>query len=186
MENNRPKYPTIKISKKINAYSIDIMLILIANKFMTWGYSLFLKSFMFFLPSEMLQNILNNINSINYLSIWTVFIGHFLVSYYLGDGKTIGKMTYGLKVVPLSDMTKPLSFRQCSLRTLAHLSNILLLFIPSAITYLMTSGKRGTCEVLSKTLVISQVDWEDHCKNEQEKKLSQNLSQQLILFKVKS
>ncbi|TNF27276.1 MAG: RDD family protein [Deltaproteobacteria bacterium] len=86
------------MKKRVYATTLDLFLVGLINKAMLFTYLNFMKSFYYQLPFSLQYRLENGLVSISTLSLFVVFWGYFMLSYYWGEGKTPGKMLLGLKV----------------------------------------------------------------------------------------
>ena len=119
-----------------------------------------LGTFIGFVPIEKKENIFTNLYLLdNYLFI-VLFTGYFVSCFFLGNGKTLGKLLFNLEVKnPQENETH---FDQYLLRTFAYLfcylNGIFLLLIP-----LITKSGKGIPDWVSGTEIITKS--ETHIKS---------------------
>ncbi|MFG1516242.1 RDD family protein, partial [Halobacteriovorax sp. ZH3_bin.1] len=88
------------------------------------------------------------------LSLAIMFFSYFFFSYYLGNGQTLGKAFFKLKVVRSHAVTEPLSALDCFGRSIGYVFANLLFFLPLVINFLRHDQK-GVQDFISQTHVIS-------------------------------
>ena len=86
------------MKKRVYATTLDLFLIGLINKAMLFTYLKFMKSFYYQLPFSLQYRLESGLVSISMLSLFVVFWGYFMLSNYWGEGRTPGKILFGLKV----------------------------------------------------------------------------------------
>ena len=138
--------------KRTYGFLIDLFLILMIQKSITFTFNNFFNTFFYHLPNEIQAQLIKGIDSSNLLILLIVFWGYFILSYYLGNGQTPGKMIVGLKIQ--SD-TNELSLSQCTMRTLGYFICYVTCCILFIIPFL-TKNQNGIPDWISNTKVIDE------------------------------
>lgn len=155
-ESSLPKDPTI-LKKRIYSFTTDLFFIALINKGLMFTYMSFLKTYFYQIPLRTQMILENKMDHVHSLSMLIVFWGYFMMSYYWGDGKTPGKIVFGLKVYsPSFKHTGEvhLSLRESFARTMGYF----LCYLPWGALFgisLFTKDHKGIPDWLSKTMVVS-------------------------------
>ena len=88
-----------------------------------------------------------------------MFFSYFFFSYYLGNGQTLGKAFFKLKVGSSRNMTEQLSALDCFGRSIGYVFASLLAYLPLALNFLRQDQK-GIQDFISHTHVVSIDDFE--------------------------
>ncbi len=130
--------------------------------------------------------LLGNIDQMYISTFMFTYFSYFLVSFFLGHGKTIGMTFFDLRTVGHEDSPKDLSFMESFMRTLGYTVNYLLFFTPFLIN-LIRSDSKGLPDFFSQTEVMTEnefLHYEHSLKVEQAQKvaLETNEEAQIISF----
>ena len=96
---------------------------------------------------------------ITFFCQYLTFIGYFSLSLYVSEGKTVGKLFTGLKVVSKGN-ENPLSLFQCFLRALGSLLSTMLLMLPYFLI-LLKKDERGFHDLLGNSQTIEEDSLEE-------------------------
>lgn len=143
-----------KLRKRTYAFVIDLYAIVFANKALTFIWLSFVNNFVSNISASAKVSSLSFQANTTHLSLAMMFFSYFFFSYYLGNGQTLGKLIFNLKVVSSSDVTKQLSALDCFGRAIGYVFINLLYFLPLAINFLRQDHK-GIHDFISHTHVIS-------------------------------
>lgn len=147
--------PNKLINKRTFAFTLDLFLIILINKAIMLTYMSTLNIVFYHLPVAVQKNLIEYLPHISFHILLLVFGGYFFFSYFLGEGKTPGKLLFNLKVQSLSSNDKELSFKECFLRTAGYFVCYLTGLILFAIPYFNKKGT-GLPDFLSSTQVIDE------------------------------
>ncbi|WP_372654897.1 RDD family protein [Halobacteriovorax sp.] len=149
------KTPRKSLTKdRMYAFTMDLFLIGIINKAILFTYTSFIHSFFHQLPLGVRSNLQNKLQAVNSLNFLVVFIGYFLLSYYLSEGKTPGKIMFNLKVQCPHTHSDQLSLKTSVLRTLGYFVTIPTGFTLLLIPCFRKDGK-GIPDWLSDSFVMN-------------------------------
>lgn len=149
------KAPKVRnlVKDRAYAFTMDLFLIGIINKAIMFTYVNFVKTFFHQLPIGIRSNLANQMNQVSFINFLVVFSGYFLLSYYLSEGKTPGKIIFHLKVQSPHSHDGHLSLRSSMLRTLGYFVTI-----PSAFTLLLIpffrKDRKGIPDWISNSFVM--------------------------------
>lgn len=87
--------------------------------------------------------------------ISVVFFGYFFLSYYMGNGKTPGKILFRLRVVPTENPAQLLSLTSSFKRTLGYFFCYITGFILFALPY-FNKNREGLPDIFSSTHVLTE------------------------------
>lgn len=136
------------------AFFTDIFLIGIINRAIMFTYANFIRTFFYQMPYSVQKSINDKMFEMNTLSFLVVFWGYFMLSYYLSEGKTPGKIIFHLKVQSPHTHEGHLSLKSCMMRTLGYFVSLPSFFALLAIPY-FRKDKKGIPDMLSNTFVMS-------------------------------
>lgn len=145
----------IILKKRTYAFTLDLFFIAVINKAIMYTYINFLETFFYQLPISFQMNINGQLAKANGISIMIIFWGYFVLSYYMGEGKTPAKMLFGLKVHSPHSSDNHLSFKASVLRTSAYFiccfTGVFLIAIP-----FLRRDKKGLPDWFSNTHVVTE------------------------------
>ncbi|MFZ4712404.1 MAG: RDD family protein [Bacteriovoracaceae bacterium] len=96
---NEKKRKTNYMRRRVLAFCVDLYAILVVKIMMTLAYTSFFKSFFFQLPQYKQKQMLEGIQVLDLGTTPVIFFTYFVVSYFSGEGKTLGKLMFKLTVV---------------------------------------------------------------------------------------
>ncbi len=128
------------IRPRIHAFLIDLMMI----KLIYYGSIFCVLLFMTELNINWRYEDFAEIKGKSIACLYLIFVMYFSLSFYLSNGKTVGKMFFGLKVYSL-DGNKELSLKQSFLRSLGYGFNTIFLFLPFALVFFNKQQKSPAC-----------------------------------------
>ncbi|MBT3982949.1 MAG: RDD family protein [Bacteriovoracaceae bacterium] len=147
-QNSRPTGKKIKLNKRVYAFYVDMIAVLVLKKSLILSYISFMKVFFFQVDPKSQFTMLKNIGSLESYLFWAVSFSYFFLTMFLGEGKTLGKLIFGQRVVARNEEA-PTALQAC-LRTYGYLICMLsggLLFIIPA----LRSDGLGVADFLSGT-----------------------------------
>ena len=127
------------LSRRFYAYFIDLFLISLGNKIMLVTYLNFMDIYFPFLTPALVKNL----PQISLFSQYLTFVGYFSLSLYMSEGKTLGKLCTGLKVIS-NKQGNPLSLAQCFLRASCALFSTIFLMLPYLLLLIRKDGRDFT------------------------------------------
>ncbi|EQC45606.1 RDD family protein [Bacteriovorax sp. Seq25_V] len=160
IEHLTPKMPERKkiLKKRMYAFILDLYAIVFLNKFMVFAWLGFVNSYisnisLFNSKSSSLVN-----SGATNLSLPIVYTAYFFFFYYLGEGRTLGKMFFKLRVYSNGHRKEELSAKECFARALGYLLCNYMFFIPFALVYLKKDMK-SIGDYLSGTTVMTDEEF---------------------------
>jgi len=136
------------LRRRFNAFIVDLLVISLARSLLLYAYLEFISKF--FSSAAFDINFFSNLYVLgNFLTI-TLFMGYFMCCYYLGNGQTLGKLIFKLKVA--SQDNPELSISECFMRSFGYLFCYLNFFILFLIPF-MTKDEKGFPDWISSTSV---------------------------------
>ena len=143
-----------RLRKRFYAFILDIYIVVFANKALTFIWLSFVNNFISNISTSPKVSSMAFQSQTTQLSLAIMFFSYFFFSYYLGNGQTLGKAFFKLKVVKSHDVTEPLSALDCFGRSIGYVFANLLFFLPLVINFLRHDQK-GVQDFISQTHVIS-------------------------------
>ncbi len=144
-----------KTQKRFYAFNVDLYAIIIMQKICVYSYITFVNQSFELAPFAVKKNLLGNLNQMYLSTLMFTYFSYFLVSFYLGHGKTIGQTIFDLRTVSHEGSPKELSFMESFMRTLGYTLNYLFLFLPFLMN-LVRKDKRGLPDFFSQTEVMTE------------------------------
>jgi uncharacterized RDD family membrane protein YckC len=147
------------LKKRSYAFTMDLFIITLINKGIIFTYVNFLETYLYQLPTSFQLSINQKISQLNNLSLLLVFWGYFLFSYYMGEGRTPGKLIFGIKVHSPHRGDDHLSFKEAFMRTggyfIGCFTGMLLLALP-----FLRKDSKGIPDFLSHTHIVCEDELE--------------------------
>lgn len=143
------------LKKRVYAFCVDLYIIVGIKLMVTFAYTSFFKSFFFQLPHRKQQDLLDGLMVVDLSITPIIFFSYFLVSYYSGEGKSLGKIFFKLTVAK-NELSKDYlpTFKQAVLRTVGYMTCYLslgtLFFLP-----FFRKDRRGIPDMFSGTQVYT-------------------------------
>ncbi len=164
-EKTMPKDPNL-LKKRVYSFTADLVVIALINKGLMYTYISFLKTYFYQLPLKTQFLLESKVYSIHSVSLLLVFWGYFIISYYWGEGKTPGKLLFGLKVYSPSFKNTAeyhLTLKESFSRTMGYFLCYLTFGLLFGIAF-FTKNKKGIPDWLSHTSIVSdeQMTYLDH------------------------
>jgi uncharacterized RDD family membrane protein YckC len=115
------------LKKRVNAFTLDMFIIVAANYFFMAAFSDFLKVMFFHFPIQTQLLLIQKFTYVHSVSLLSLTFAYFSIFYYATNGQTMGKMIMGLRVKSThSEMTISESMlRSISYVTCAFLGSFL-------------------------------------------------------------
>ncbi len=163
MEPNPPvhgstKKKLTKTKKRFYAFNVDLYAIIIFHKIGLYSYINFINNSFENAPINIKRALLGNIDQMYISTFLFTYFSYFLVSFYLGHGKTIGMTFFDLKTVGHEGSPRELSFMESFMRTLGHTVNYLLIFTPFLIN-LFRKDNKGLPDFFSQTEILTEKEF---------------------------
>ena len=138
------------LSRRFYAYLIDIFLVTLGTNLLLMTYLNFMDGHFHFLAPSLGKNL----PKIGLFCQYLTFVGYFSLSLYISEGKTIGKLLMGLRVVG-SKKESPLHLHQCFIRALGALFSTIFIMLPYFLAFLR-KDERGFHDLLGNTRTIAE------------------------------
>jgi len=155
IENLTQKLPKKKELRKSRTYAfiLDLYAIVLLTNFICFSWMTFVNKFIsnMALTDRSMSKLL--FSGTYNLSLAIIFTSYFFFSYYLADGRTIGKMLFKLKVCANHDRKRTLSAKESLSRSVGYLFCNFLFFIPFVTIYFRKDSK-SIADYISNTHVL--------------------------------
>ncbi len=139
------------LKKRINAFTVDLAIIISMNYFLMASFTNFLKVVFFHLNIATQIYIIEKFNMMNSVSLLGIMFAYFSIFYYTTNGKTMGKMIFNLQVS--NNLNEELSLKESMIRALTYTLLSPLAFLLSMPIF--TKDQKGIPDYFSKTEVIN-------------------------------
>jgi uncharacterized RDD family membrane protein YckC len=91
------------LKKRVQAFTADMFVIVLANYALMTSFTQFIKTIFFHFPFKAQLFLLHKLNMINSVSLLSIMFSYFSIFYFVTNGKTFGKMLLGLTVKSAHD-----------------------------------------------------------------------------------
>lgn len=144
------------LKKRTYAFSLDMALVLFLNKAITLSYTNFLRTVFYQLAPQTQTKVLQSYSYVTLSTLWIVFWAYFVLSYYLGQGKTPGKLIFEIQT--FSKKTKDgLTLTESLVRTMGHFVCVITGLFLFALPYLRKDQK-SLADIISDTWVSTEAE----------------------------
>lgn len=144
------------LKKRTYAFSLDMALVLLLNKAITLSYTNFLRTVFYQLAPQTQTKVLLSYNYVTLSTLWIVFWAYFVLSYYLGQGKTPGKLIFEIQT--FSKKTNDgLTLTESLVRTMGHFVCMITGLFLFALPYLRKDQK-SLADIISDTWVANETE----------------------------
>jgi uncharacterized RDD family membrane protein YckC len=148
-----------KLKKRFYAFFTDLFIIGLLQKFLVYSYISFVSETFIQAPFAVRQSLLGNVAQLRLSTLLFTFFSYFLVSYYMGHGKTIGKTLFNLRVLSHEGAHEELSFMESFMRTVGYTTCYATGSFLFGIVFLR-NDQRGIPDFFSQTEVITEEELE--------------------------
>ena len=154
-ENEQVKKPVLHDMFRLRlwAFTIDLYSVLLLRKGVIVSFFYFIKIIMWQMPLHAKAVVLGNLPIIDGVVFMGCFYAYFFLSYFLGDGQSLGKKLLKLKIV--NHNNENIQPWQAAIRPYSHLLEVISLGSISLILHLFKSEKTLS-DFVSKTRVIRE------------------------------
>jgi uncharacterized RDD family membrane protein YckC len=167
-----------KLRNRFYAFYIDFICISATQKILTYIYMTMIDTFLRYIPLKAKFNLLNQVQETTLPVLFTVTFGYYFLSYYLGEGRTLGKGIMHIRVTSQVGNPRHLSFKEALMRTIGSFLNY-----PFFFWILLNKQRRSLADHISQTEVLSEAKFEDYLASiEKEKKNTLNISKQTTQY----
>ncbi|MBH47557.1 MAG: hypothetical protein CME71_05255 [Halobacteriovorax sp.] len=146
---------------RVYAFTFDMMMIGITSKLVMLTYTSFLKNFFHQLRYQVQDSIATGLPVIHFSVLMTVFFSYFFLSLYTSEGKTLGKMVFGLRVYSKEKPELHLGLGESFRRTMGYLvcyaTGLFLFALP-----MLRKDRRGLPDMFSSTEVVFEDFFNEH------------------------
>lgn len=140
-----------KFQKRINSFVLDLFCIFFLTQSFVFSFQRFLKLSL----GPIAYKASDQISALHSLIFMVTFLGYFIISLYLSDGKTLGKLIYGLKIVPAHNHHRAMTLSECFMRSAGLFLCQVTLFLPFLIN-IMRKDNKGLPDFFSGTICLSE------------------------------
>lgn len=155
-KDNRKK----KLRKRIYAFGTDLFLIGVTQKVIVLSYISFINENFNQAPMHVKNSLLGNLGELRLSTLVFTFFSYFLLSYFLGHGKTPGKTLFNLRVFSHEGDPKELSFMEAFMRTVGYTT----CYITGSFLFLIAifrKDMRGLPDFFSQTEVYTDEEFDE-------------------------
>ena len=146
------------LRRRTFSFFVDLFCILLTTKLLMASYISYLKTFMYLMGEKSQFLLTSQMHKVEFSVISVVFFGYFFLSYYMGNGKTPGKILFRLRVVPTETPMQLLSVTESFKRTIGYLFCYLTGFVLFAIPY-FNKNRNGLPDIFSGSKVLTEEDF---------------------------
>lgn len=164
---------------RLFAFTFDMFMIAMTSKLVMLTYTSFMRSYFHQLRYQVQESLVSGLPVIHFSVLLTVFFSYYFISYYTSEGKTLGKMMFGLRVYSPTQPQVALSMSEAFRRTMGYLvcyvTGLVLFALP-----LLRKDRRGLPDFFSKTEVTFEEFFNQHVLSDQDRESLER--EQLDLF----
>tara|TARA_R110002049_G_scaffold237190_5_gene410281 strand:- start:146 stop:694 length:549 start_codon:yes stop_codon:yes gene_type:complete len=162
MEIAKPTQDLKLLSKhRVYAFTFDMFMVGMTSKLIMLTYRSFFTSFFYQLKYHVQQSVVAGLPVVHLSVLMAVFFSYFFISYYTSEGKTLGKMIFGLRVYSPAKPEIHLSLAESAKRSLGYLvcyvTGLFLFALP-----LFRKDQKGVPDFFSNTEVVFEDFFEQH------------------------
>lgn len=139
------------------AFIFDMFMIGLTSKLVMFTYTSFLKTYFHQLRYQVQDSLISKMNVVHVSVLMIVFFSYFFASMFTSEGKTLGKMLFGLRVYSPSKPALTLTLGESFRRSVGYLVCYTFGFFLFAVP-LFRADRKGIPDFLSET----EVTFEDH------------------------
>lgn len=142
------------LKKRVQAFTIDMMIIVVTNYALVKSFTHFLRVVFFHLPITSQMFLIKKFNMFNSISILSIAFAYFSIFLYVTNGKTFGKMILGLTVKSENgEITLPEAMK----RSFTYIACAMLGSVLFALPFIRKDQK-SLADIISKTTVVSDYE----------------------------
>jgi uncharacterized RDD family membrane protein YckC len=138
------------LKKRVNAFTIDLLIIVSVNYFLMASFTNFLKVVFFHFPIRTQMLLIHKFKFIHSVSMLSIMFAYFTLFYFCTDGQTMGKMIMNLKV---KSQNNGMSLKEASLRSLSYIFAAWFASIPFLLPF-FRKDKKSLADLFSNTEVV--------------------------------
>lgn len=146
------------LRRRTFSFFVDLFCVLLTTRLLMASYISYLKTFMYLMGERSQYLLTSQMHKIEFSVITVVFFGYFFLSYYMGNGKTPGKILFRLKVVPTDNPLELLSFKQSLKRSAGYIFCYLTGFVLFTLPY-FNKDNAGIPDMFSSTNVLTEDEY---------------------------
>lgn len=137
------------LKKRVQAFTIDMFIVVLANYALMTSFTQFVKTIFFYFPIRTQLFLIQKLNMINSVSLLSIMFAYFSIFYFVTNGKTFGKMIFGLTVKSShAEMTLTESMKRSFSYLLCAMTGSFLFALPY-----FRKDKKSLADLFSKTSV---------------------------------
>lgn len=137
------------LKKRVNAFTIDLCLVIGINYFIMASFTDFLKIVFFHFPIDTQIHLIQKFKYINSVSQLSIMFGYFTAFYYATNGQTMGKMLMNLKVRPQGE---EMTLTESMKRSISYIACAMFFSFPFLLSF-FREDQKSVADIFSKTSV---------------------------------
>ncbi len=143
------------LKRRVMAFCVDLYAIVMIKIMMTLAYTSFFKAFFFQLPVLKQKRMVEGLMTLDLYIAPIIFFTYFFVSYFSGEGKTVGKLMFKISVVrpDLKNDYFP-NMKESFARTIAYMA----CYMTAGLLFLLPffrKDQKSLADLWSKTMVMN-------------------------------
>jgi uncharacterized RDD family membrane protein YckC len=143
------------LRRRTFSFFVDLFCILLTTKLLMASYMSYLKTFMYLMGEKSQYLLTSQMHKVELSVISVVFFGYFFLSYYMGNGKTPGKILFRLRVVPTDNPSSLLTLSESLKRTMGYFFCYITGFVLFALPY-FNKNRDGLPDLFSSSKVLTE------------------------------
>ncbi len=147
-----------KLKKRFYAFFTDLFFIGIIQKALVFTYVAFINNSFYRSSIDIKSLLVNNLWQMRLSTLVFTFFSYFLVSLYMGHGKTLGKTFFNLRVVSHEGEPQDLSFMEAFMRTMGYTT----CYVAYSVLFclpLFRKDQKGLPDLFSQTEVLTEEEF---------------------------
>lgn len=157
------------LRRRTFSFFVDLFCILLTTRLLMASYISYLKTFMYLMGEKSQYMLTSQMHKVELSVISVVFFGYFFLSYYMGNGKTPGKILFRLRVVPTEKPTELLSLNASFKRTVGYFFCYITGFVLFAFPY-FNKKREGIPDIFSSSKVLTEEQFKACVKDQKNQK----------------
>jgi uncharacterized RDD family membrane protein YckC len=141
------------LKKRINAFTIDLFLVVLVNYFLMASFTDFLKIVFFHFPIATQMQLIHKFKYIHSVSLLSLMFSYYSVFFYATNGQTMGKMLMNLKIESLNKDDKEITLKIAMMRSIAYIVSAWFASIPLILPFIRKDQK-SLADIFSNSKVV--------------------------------
>lgn len=147
------------LKKRVNAFTMDLFIIVAMNYFFMAAFTDFLKIVFFHFPITTQLFLIHKFKYLHSFSILSIAFAYFSIFYFTTNGQTMGKMILGLKV---KSNNPELTLNESMIRAASYIGCIWFASLPFLVSFFRKDQKGIACLFSNTKVVLAEEAHKEH------------------------